>query len=110
MSSADDHADKNNNVKNPIVVIESEQKDNGDDLAGSSDNSKEIFNHPGAGGKGKARSDVWKVFGFHKKKSGPPSRDNLDMTKAVCRICRKEYINKGLYFTIFSIAIIGDNP
>lgn len=45
MSSADDHADNNNNVKHPIEVIESEQKYNGDDLAGSSDNLKEIFNH-----------------------------------------------------------------
>ena len=32
---------------------------------------REIFAYPG----GKARSSVWKTFGFYKKKDGPPSKE-----------------------------------
>lgn len=88
--------DSNNNV----VVIH--DGDNGTEVNTNRDNStndddkQTIYNHPG----GKARSQVWKVFGFFKKedRQGPGTRENLDMTKAVCRLCRKEYTNKGLYF------------
>lgn len=41
------------------------------------------------------KSKVWDFYGFYKVKEGPPLRENLDMTKAVCRLCLKKYINKG---------------
>lgn len=41
------------------------------------------------------KSKVWDFYGFYKIKEGPPLRENLDMTKAVCRLCLKKYINKG---------------
>lgn len=41
------------------------------------------------------KSKVWDFYGFYKVKDGPPLRENLDMTKAVCRLCLKKYINKG---------------
>ena len=40
---------------------------------------------------GKVKSYVWAHFGFHKSmKDG-----KLDLTKAVCRECKKEYTNNG---------------
>lgn len=56
----------------------------------------EICPYPG----GKARSEVWKYFGFYKAKIGPPTKENLDMTHAVCRLCRKKYANKGSTFSL----------
>lgn len=53
-------------------------------------NEMEIFPYPG-----KAKSDVWKFFGFLKKTDGPPIKANLDMTTAICRVCKKKYANKG---------------
>ena len=53
----------------------------------------EIYDYPG----GKAKSKVWKVFGFKKIKEGPPTRDNLDMSRAFCRLCQKSYVNKGIH-------------
>ena len=51
-----------------------------------------VFDFPGK----KMRSKVWSHFGFYKKnKDGPPVRENLDMDKAVCKLCRKEYAYKG---------------
>ncbi|XP_069134524.1 E3 SUMO-protein ligase ZBED1-like [Argopecten irradians] len=50
-----------------------------------------IYPYPG----GKARSRVWTHFGFYKIKEGGPSKENLDMTKAICKICRRSYANKG---------------
>lgn len=81
--------DDNNNV----VVISDKNYEQENAPEGPEHEEKPIFNHPG----GKARSDVWKVFGFHKKRPGPgpATRDNLDMTKTICRLCKKEYINKG---------------
>lgn len=39
------------------------------------------------------KSKVWDFYGFYKVKEGPPLRENLDMTKAVCRLClKKQYI------------------
>ncbi|XP_062577042.1 E3 SUMO-protein ligase ZBED1-like [Saccostrea cucullata] len=50
----------------------------------------EIFPYPG-----NTKSVVWKYFGFLKKTDGPPIKANLDMTTAICRVCRKKYANKG---------------
>ena len=53
---------------------------------------KHIYDHHGT----KKKSEVWKYFGFYKKdQSLPPTKDNLNMEKGVCRVCRKEYRNKG---------------
>ncbi|KAK3584783.1 hypothetical protein CHS0354_021243 [Potamilus streckersoni] len=43
---------------------------------------------------GKAHSRVWTYFGFYKAQEGPLTKENLDMTKVVCKLCRKEYANK----------------
>ena len=74
-----------------MVVIPHEN----DDESTENNLLETIFNHP----VGKARSEVWKVFGFYKLRGrqGPATRENLDMTKAVCWLCRNEYTNKGLY-------------
>jgi len=45
---------------------------------------------------GNARSKVWEYFGFYQVKEGPKTKDNLDMTKVICRLCKKQYTNKGL--------------
>ena len=55
------------------------------------DEDQEIFAYPG----GRKKSRVWKTFGFLKKGPGPATRENLDMTRALCRICKKSYVNKG---------------
>ena len=44
---------------------------------------------------GHQKSKVWEYFGFYKLKDGPASKDNLDMTYAICRLCTKKYANKG---------------
>ncbi|WAQ99966.1 hypothetical protein MAR_024339 [Mya arenaria] len=50
----------------------------------------EIFNHPGS----KTKSYVWKVFGFQKIALNlPPTKDNLNMNIAICRLCKKTYKN-----------------
>lgn len=54
-------------------------------------NDREIYDYPG----GRRKSKVWKTFGFYKSKPGAPTKENLDMTKAICRLCRKSYVNKG---------------
>ena len=53
------------------------------------DHRREIYNYPG-----NARSRVWKYFGFQKNKEGPPIKENLDMSVAICRLCNKTYANK----------------
>ena len=53
---------------------------------------EEIFNYPG----GRRKSKVWNTFGFLKIKPGPPTKENLDMSRAICRLCRKSYVNKGI--------------
>ena len=40
---------------------------------------------------GKAKSKVWLYFGFMLVKPGPANKDNLDLTRAVCRLCKKTY-------------------
>ena len=51
----------------------------------ASNDSRRIFPYPGL-----ARSDVWAHFGFYKAENG-----ELDMKKAICKICRKVYTNNG---------------
>ena len=60
---------------------------------------EEIFNYPGA----RRKSKVWDTFGFLKVKAGPPTKENLDMDHAICRLCRKSYKNKGRYTQILSL-------
>ena len=50
----------------------------------SSASEEEIFNFPG----GRRKSKVWNTFGFLKIKPGPPTKENLDMSSAICRLCR----------------------
>ena len=52
----------------------------------------EICRYPG-----NARSKEWEYFGFHQVKEGPKTKENLDMTKVICRLCGKQYANKGLW-------------
>ena len=56
----------------------------------------EICRYPG-----NARSKVWGYFGFYQLKEGPKTKENLDMTKVICRLCRKQYANKGLWHVCF---------
>ena len=56
----------------------------------------EICRYPG-----NDRSKVWEYFGFYKLKEGPETKENLDMTKVICRLCRKQYANKGLWHVCF---------
>ena len=58
--------------------------------------AEEIFNYPGA----RQKSKVWDTFGFLKVKAGPPTKENLDIDHAICRLCRKSYKNKGRYTQI----------
>ena len=44
----------------------------------------EICRYPG-----NARSKVWEYFGFHQVKERPKTKENLDMTKIICRLCGK---------------------
>lgn len=44
---------------------------------------------------GKAKSKVWDFFGFYKSKDGPPNKTTLDMSVAICKVCKKKYSNKG---------------
>ena len=43
-----------------------------------------------------ARSKLWEYFVFYQVKEGPKTKENLDMTKVICRLCTKQYTNKGL--------------
>ena len=54
------------------------------------------------------RSLSWKrqvksvgIFWFYHVKEGPKTKENLDMTKVICRLCRKQYANKGLWHVCF---------
>jgi hypothetical protein len=55
-----------------------------------SEHEKNIFPYPG-----KTVSRVWDYFGFQKLNAGPPVKENLDMSKVICKICQKTYANKG---------------
>jgi hypothetical protein len=48
-----------------------------------------LYDHPRA-----KKIDVWKYFGFIKAKDGPATKTNLDMTKAIYKLCCKLYANK----------------
>ena len=56
----------------------------------------EICRYPG-----NARSKLWEYFVFYQVKEGPKTKENLDMTKVICRLCRKQYANKGLWHVCF---------
>lgn len=43
------------------------------------------------------RYKVWNHFGFRNGKDGPPTKENLDMDKAVCMLCSRSYAFKGLF-------------
>ena len=66
-----------------------------------------IYDYPG-----QWTSRCWKVFGFRKVKDGPPSKETLDMSRAICKMCRKSYVNNGKssdqiqnHFTISILAV-----
>ena len=59
--------------------------------SGSASSMKKIVNFPG-----KAKSEVWKTFGFYS------TEDGIDKSKAVCKICKAEYAYKGIYQTKLS--------
>ena len=44
-----------------------------------------------------SRTKVWEYFSFHQVREGPKTKENLDMTKVICRLCRKQHANKGLW-------------
>jgi len=56
----------------------------------------EICRYPG-----NARSKVWEYLGFYQVKEGPKTKENLDMTKVICRLCRTQCANKGLWHVCF---------
>ncbi|WAR27086.1 ZBED1-like protein [Mya arenaria] len=58
---------------------------------------------------GKAKSKVWLFFAFKKIKPGPPTKENLDMSKVYCRLCKKAYANKG-NTTNFQFHLQHDHP
>ena len=43
---------------------------------------------------------MWEYFSFYQVREGPKTKENLDMTKVICRLCRKLYANKGLSGTV----------
>lgn len=51
---------------------------------------EKLYDYPGI-----TKSKAWKYFGFRKRKDGPPIKANLDMGNAICKFCRKTYVNKG---------------
>ena len=56
----------------------------------------EICRYPG-----NARSKVSKYLGFYQLKEGPKTKENLDMMKVICRLCKKQYANKDLWHVCF---------
>jgi hypothetical protein len=64
----------------------------------SNENDQKIYDYPG-----QFTSECWKVFGFYKTKPGPPSKQTLDMNYAVCRLCKKKYVNKGKFVPVFFV-------
>lgn len=36
---------------------------------------------------------------------GPPCKENLDMTKSVCKLCRKEYAFKGKICLLYTCSL-----
>lgn len=60
-------------------------------MADIEDSLEMLYDHPGL----KTKSLVWKHFGFLKTKEGPANFKNLDMSRAICKLCRRVYANKG---------------
>ena len=56
----------------------------------------EICRYPG-----NTRSKLWEYFVFYQMKEGHKTKENLDMTKVISRLCRKQYANKGLWHVCF---------
>ena len=56
------------------------------------DGGKDLYPYPG-----KTKSRVWEFFRFLKNREGPPTKHNLDMSKAICVICNKAYANNGKF-------------
>ena len=54
-------------------------------MAGNDKKERKIYDFPGNN-----RSDVWKFFGFYKNE-----QQKVDKSKAVCKLCRKEYSYSG---------------
>ena len=52
---------------------------------------QKLYDHPG-----NKKSIVWKYFGFVKTQDGPANKTTLDMSKAICILCRKAYADKVL--------------
>ncbi|WAQ99568.1 ZBED1-like protein [Mya arenaria] len=69
------------------------------------ENDDVLYDYPG----GKAKSKVWLFFAFKIIKPGPPTKENLDMSKAYCRLCKKAYANKG-NTTNFQFHLQHDHP
>lgn len=68
------------------------------DASASNLDSSVLFDYSG----GKARSHVWKYFGFKKRSDGPPTKEHLDMTRATCKLCGKSYVNKGWWSFLYN--------
>ena len=49
----------------------------------------EICRYPG-----NARSKVWEYFGSYQLQEGPKTKEHLDMTKVICRLCRSNMPTK----------------
>jgi hypothetical protein len=58
-------------------------------------NNEDLFPYPG-----NTTSRVWKYFFFKKKKDGAPVKDNLEMSRVICTLCRKSYANNGMKIRI----------
>ena len=86
-------SDPNNNTVDAVNIADS---------TGNVEHVKAIYDFPGR----KTKSNVWKYFGFYKLKPGPPSKENLDMSFAVCKICKKTYANKGILLLIISLTSV----
>ena len=41
-----------------------------------------------------SRTKVWEYFRFYQVKEGPKTKENLDMMKVICRLCRKQQAKK----------------
>ena len=71
----------------------------------------EICGYPG-----NTRSKLWEYFVLYQVKEGPKTKENLNMTKVICRLCRKQYANKGLWHVCFvdfvpvSLELLQFNP
>ena len=49
---------------------------------------------------GNARSKVWEYFGFYQN-MGPKTKENLDKTRVICGLCRKQSSSKGSWHVCF---------